>query len=169
MNDPDQPSLPYADPETGRSSGWSGSDTSADRARRDDTDGTTSARQRLVMRLLRDAGARGLTWRELAGITGMHHGQASGALSNLHKDGRIARLVERRAKCHPYVLPSEVGDRLTQPHGGGKHPKVTIVASHDRDALATAWAEGYVAALAWSEDIGRPEPDNPYEQETTDG
>jgi hypothetical protein len=54
----------------------------------------------------------------------MHHGQASGALSVLHKEGRIARLTERRNRCAVYVLPEYVQGRETSPHGG-KGPRLT--------------------------------------------
>lgn len=104
-----QPILPYAG-----SSGWSGSDTSHERADRDDTSGTTGWRQRQTIALLHQAGERGLTWRELANILDVHHGGASGALSVLHKDGKIARLADRRGKSKIYVLPEYVAGRVTE-------------------------------------------------------
>lgn len=131
------PALPYPDAVTGRTGGHSGSDTSAERARAEATSGTATRRQRLVLYLLRQANMKGLTWRELSASTGQHHGQASGALSNLHKMGRVARLVERRGRCHVYVLPEYVADRPTEPHGG-----------RPTTSLADAWAEGYGAGLS---------------------
>jgi hypothetical protein len=110
--DPALPSLPY-----GNTSGWSGSETSMERAMDADADGTTSERQAVVLRHLGFCGPTGATWKELAEGTGWHHGQASGALSVLHKEGRIARLTERRSRCQVYVLPSYVNDRDTAPHG----------------------------------------------------
>lgn len=163
----EQAVLPY--PEPGgeeHTSGWSGSDTSRERAVADDASGETSRRQRLVLNLLRDAGARGLTWKELSTSTGMHHGQASGALSNLHLAGRVARLSERRGRCHPYTLPEYVGGRETDPHGGRAARRVTVspveYARTITDAQHRAWGEGYAAALEWTRDIGQPEPENPY-------
>lgn len=103
------PVLPYAG-----TSGWSGSDTSEERARRADSDGTTSARQAATLRLLDAAGHRGLTWRELADQLNLHHGSASGVLSVLHKAGRIARLAERRTRCKVYVSIDHVGGRYTE-------------------------------------------------------
>jgi hypothetical protein len=47
----------------------------------------------------------------------MHHGQASSALSVLHKAGRIVRLAEKRNRCHVYVMPNEAVGRVVQPHG----------------------------------------------------
>jgi hypothetical protein len=117
------PVLPYgsADPDDpeARSSGWAGSDTSRERARRDDDSGATSKRQREVMAHLIRAGSHGLTWQELARAHEWHHGQASGALSALHKAGRIARLGPRhsRAGCSVYVAPEHVAGRETAPYG----------------------------------------------------
>lgn len=53
----------------------------------------------------------GLTWREYADENGLHHGQASSALSNLHRQGRVARLAEKRRGSGVYVLPVFVDDR----------------------------------------------------------
>jgi hypothetical protein len=130
---PALPDLPYAG-----TSGWSGSETSRERAETADADGTTTERQQAVLRLLRErnvyadtpgnpvwtGGIGGLTWKELGVLAGMHHGQASGALSVLHKEGRIARLTERRNRCAVYVLPEYVQGRETSPHGG-KGPRLT--------------------------------------------
>lgn len=110
--EPALPDLPY-----GGTSGWSGSETSMERAMDADADGTTSARQARTLHLLLVEREHGLTWKELADLTGWHHGQASGVLSVLHKEGRVARLTERRARCQVYVLPQHVADRETAPHG----------------------------------------------------
>lgn len=109
------PLTPYAG-----SSGWSGSDTSHERADRDDGSGVTGRRQRQVMDLLGESGERGITWGELAHILDVHHGAASGALSVLHKDGRIARLADRRAGSKVYVLPQYVAGRVTEAHAHNK-------------------------------------------------
>lgn len=98
-------------------SGHSGGATSEERARREDSDGTTTRRQKEVIDWLGTTRTFGMTWREFSAITGMHHGQASGALSNLHKAGKIARLTERRNRCFVYVLPEYVESRETQEHG----------------------------------------------------
>jgi len=113
----EQPVLPYPDAVTGMSSGWSGSETSADRAHKEDATGVTAKRQRETIRLLEWKGAEGLTWLQLAQITGMHHGSASGALSTLHKAGRIARLTERRGRSAIYVMPEGVHGRETAGQG----------------------------------------------------
>lgn len=113
----DAVSLPYAG-----TSGWSGTDTSRERAIVADATGTTSERQQYVVNMLDHRGRSGITWKELGNITGWHHGQASGILSVLHKDGRISRLLDRRAKCRIYVHPSHIGDRLTDSQGRKPKP-----------------------------------------------
>lgn len=106
FDQPQFPILPYAG-----TSGHSGSDTSEERARRQDSDGTTARRQQETIRLLDQMNLLGLTWKELAGLLNLHHGQASGVLSTLHKAGTIARLRNRRDRCHIYVLPKWIDER----------------------------------------------------------
>lgn len=106
--DPELPVLPY-----GRTSGWSGSASSRDRAVTADRSGATEGRQAITLGLLRRAGIDGLTWRDLSDQTGWHHGTASGALSVLHRDGQIARLSERRDKCQIYVTRENILGRPT--------------------------------------------------------
>lgn len=67
----------------------------------------------LTLREIAARGEFGMTWRELAMQRGWHHGQASSTLSVLHKDGKLARLQQRRAGCSVYVLPEHVADRET--------------------------------------------------------
>lgn len=120
------PDLPYAG-----TSGWSGSETSRERAEDEDESGVTSARQAAALNALEVRGDAGLTWRELAEVYGWHHGQASGALSVLHKEGRIARLAKvRRNRCSVYVLPAHVEGREVAPHGG------RTLSTLEREALA---------------------------------
>lgn len=102
------------------SSGWSGSDTSEERAQQADSDGTTKDRQQRVMKSLEAREGKGVTVWEVRQLTSWHHGQASSVLSVLHKEGRIARLTERRNRCHVYVLPEWVNGREVQPHGRNK-------------------------------------------------
>jgi hypothetical protein len=108
----DLPVLPYAG-----TSGHSGSDTSRERAEREDADGTTEGRQRSVLSVLSAAEADGATWHDIAVIRNWHHGQASGALSVLHKEGLVARLKQRRGKSAVYVLPEYVNGRETAAQG----------------------------------------------------
>jgi hypothetical protein len=106
-----QPSLPYAGTE-----GYAGSDTSKAQAQADAVSGVASKRQRYVLILASRAGERGITVAELRD-TSLHHGRVSGALSVLHKTGRLLRLTEVRDKCKVYVLPQFAKDRPTEPHG----------------------------------------------------
>lgn len=132
FTDPDDlPVTPYAG-----TSGWSGSATSQERALRDDEDGTTTVRQRAALSTLAHWASTGRTWKELADSMGWHHGQASGVLSVLHKDGRVARLTERRQRCQVYVLPEHVGDRDTVPHGRNRRTAPTPAATADQAAAA---------------------------------
>lgn len=92
-------------------SGWSGTDTSRERAVSDDSSGRTSARLNMTVQALAGVNSRGMTWKELSDVTGWHHGQASGALTVLHKSGRVVRLLEKRNRCRVYVLPDFVDGR----------------------------------------------------------
>lgn len=100
------PITPYAG-----TSGWSGTDTSKERAIREDTNGTTAHRQEETLGTLFDAGYFGITWKELADLYGWHHGQASGVLSVLHKAGKVVRLKDRRNKSAIYVLEKYTNGR----------------------------------------------------------
>jgi hypothetical protein len=122
-----EPVLPYGGTTMARTSGHSGSDTSAERAEREDANGTTRQRQARVLALLVTRGQRGATWQEVAAGLGLHHGQASGPLSNLHKAGRIERLAERRNRCAVYVLPEHVAGRETSAYtpNSGRAVEVT--------------------------------------------
>lgn len=111
----DQPVLPYGG-DNNPNSGHAGSSTSRERAERDDAAGTTGARQRGVLALASSAAARGITVSEVRTRLDLHHGQASAALSNLHKAGYLARLVTVRERCKVYVLPEHVSGRQTEAH-----------------------------------------------------
>ena len=87
----------------GETAGYVQRTSSKERAIREVKDGTLSKRQQLLLLFLEAAGTDGLTWHELANITGLHHGQVSGALSNLHSAGVVFMLRTQRNKCHPYV------------------------------------------------------------------
>jgi DNA-binding transcriptional regulator GbsR (MarR family) len=53
--------------------------------------------------MINHRGPYGMTWAELAEVTGLHHGQVSGALSKLHEMGRLFQRRDTRNGCHPYV------------------------------------------------------------------
>lgn len=122
------PITPYAG-----TSGWSGSDTSRERAERDDSDGTTRERVKATLTHLSSVGAAGATWKELALAQGWHHGEASGVLSRLHKARQVARLGEKRNRCAVYVLPSLVGDRETSEPGRQAPPRAALTDGERRD------------------------------------
>jgi len=115
------PELPY-----NGTSGWSGSETSKARARKQDVDGTTTKRQKDALMFLWEQHENGCTWKELAEAFGVHHGSASGVLSVLHLAERIERLALTRNRCKIYVMPEFVAGRETEkrkqkccPHCGG--------------------------------------------------
>jgi len=112
---PFDPDLPEPDPTKsyGDTSGWSGSDTSRERAEKADKSGKTHERDDKTIAALGSVGRDGMTWVELAADQDLHHGEASAVLSRLHKDGRMARLMERRTACRVYVLPEYVDGRPT--------------------------------------------------------
>ena len=133
------------------SSGWSGSDTS-----RDSEPARLDAQKRVWL-ALRDAGEKGLTWSEAAAVLNndprydatVHHGTASGALSNLHQAGHAARLTEKRLRRKVYVLPAFTAGRDTEPF--------TVKASR-KDLAAEAFAAGVAHGLAKAHASG-PQPD----------
>jgi hypothetical protein len=147
------PILPY-----NGTSGWSGSATSESRAKSEDANGTTSKRQQITHDHLNRAGMQGLTWKELAELTGWHHGQATAVLSVLHKEGVIARLTGRRNACEPYCLPKYIQGRDTAPHGRSK-PKggleAEVVENYRRETLRAIdyWFEEHPNTFISYEDL----------------
>ena len=83
--------------------GWSGTDTSKQRALDNIHSGRELNNQQSALLYLKNAGELGLTWKELATETGWHHGTASGVLSVLHQSGAIIRLYSVRNRCKVYV------------------------------------------------------------------
>lgn len=63
--------------------------------------------------IVEKAGERGVTWEELANKLKTHHGNASAALSILHKDGMLSRLVDKRGGNSIYVMTRFVSGRKT--------------------------------------------------------
>ncbi len=114
-----QPLLPY-NRSTTPSSGWSGSDTSRQRAQERDSSGATATLQAQALALANAAGLRGITVKELREATTHHHGSVSGALSVLHKEGALTRLASHeltRNRCSVYVTPPNTNGRDTVQQG----------------------------------------------------
>lgn len=127
-------------------SGWSGSSTSEDRAVTEDGNGTTRRRQQQVLELAVARGTHGVTVAEARTILDLHHGQASGALSVLHKEGVLLRLTETRHRCKVYVAHDFVAGRETESSGRTRGSQQAIEAERQRilDALAEATDGGRV-------------------------
>lgn len=122
--------LPYAG-----TSGWSGSETSRQRAIDADGSGLTGVRQRQVRFLVASTREEGLTVRDLRVATQWHHGVASSVLTALHKAGAIQRLSEVRDRCKVYVLPEYVGGREIEPPGSSRGHRREFYPRRD-DAVA---------------------------------
>jgi len=60
-------------------------------------------RAQQILDLLNPQATAGLTWKQIAQVTGLHHGQVSGLLSNMHRAGLVAQLRIRKDGCHPYI------------------------------------------------------------------
>jgi len=143
-----QLTLPYPEPggET-FTAGWSGSETSHERALGEASDGTMRKRLQEVYGNVYAMGPHGLTVSELRTITGLHHGQASSALSVLHMQGVLARLKERRDRCEVYVARDMVNGREESPHRRNK-PKVLSLRPGEEletvsdDGTVTRWRVG---------------------------
>lgn len=104
--------LPYG--ETG--SGWAGSETSRERAEREDSAGITGHRQAQVFGLLAQHTNDGMTVKEVEEALGIGHGPASSALTHLHRAERVVRLQERRMNQQVYVLRGYAEGRLESPY-----------------------------------------------------
>ena len=113
---PPLPALAFRD---GTSSGFSGTDTSEERAKLRDLIGATSEVQRAIINSLKLSMEKGRTVAELdieLAHLG-HHGTISGAVSNLHKKDLIARLKDKRAKNKIYTMPYNTAGRITEAQG----------------------------------------------------
>lgn len=122
-------------------SGHAGNAASAERQVREDATGLTKARQTAALEAVTEAGYLGITTGELENLLRIGHGQASSALSHLHRAGRIRRIQERRMKQELYVLAEHVGERKESPYNPRpqrKHPKF----HSDRTVLEAMKAAG---------------------------
>lgn len=114
--------IPYG--KTG--SGHAGNDTSRERQEISDASGLTGKRQKATLDAVELSAGHGVTALEMEQLLNVGHGQASSALSHLHRAGHIRRIKDRRNKQEIYVLPEHVGDRKESPYNPRperKHPK----------------------------------------------
>jgi|TARA_R110000764_G_scaffold1277_5_gene5051 hypothetical protein len=113
---PPLPALAFRD---GTSSGFSGTDTSEQRAKLRDLTGATSEVQRAITNSLKLSRLRGRTVGELDEelFELGHHGTISGAVSNLHKKELICRLKDKRNGMKIYVMPYNTAERITEVQG----------------------------------------------------
>ena len=84
--------------------------TSIDREEYERNSGETKARAIRFMTIFHDYGEMGVTWKEMKDhyktryTVELHHGQISGLLTNLHKDGKIfIAASNRRDGCFAYM------------------------------------------------------------------
>jgi ribosomal protein S25 len=120
------PAPPMMIPYGSTGSGHAGNDTSKERQVREDAAGLTVQRQQAALDAVTESGAKGITSGELENLLGIGHGQASSALSHLHRAGRVKRIKERRMKQELYVLQGYVYGRPESPYNPRpqrKHPK----------------------------------------------
>jgi len=87
----------------------------------------TTQRAQVIV-LLAGNGEQGVTWIDVSALLGLHHGSASGLLSNLHREGRIVRLQEKRDGCLIYVLSQFVAGRRISPYKPRDHLTVDLMA-----------------------------------------
>lgn len=137
------PTLPYPDVSGMNTGGWSGSATSRSRAIHEVISGVGKHRKDGIQALVESAGRVGMTCPEVETLTGMHHGAASGALTNLHQAGRIARLKEQRRRSEVYIGLAFVEDRPTSPYVPNKANRRN---DGYEDGYAAGWQDGFIAA-----------------------
>jgi hypothetical protein len=126
-------------------SGWSGSKASRERQMFLDETGETGKRQQAVLNELNALGSTGATWREIASVLDLHHGQASGVLSVLHSSGLISRLEARRNRCSIYVANNFVNGRTTAQAGRTKTSSDAEKLTKVRELLNQQITDGFLA------------------------
>lgn len=99
-----------------KGSGYSGTAASKQRQKDEDATGVTGFRQIAIFKTINGMKDHGMTCSEVERVHGLGHGQASGALTLLHRRGAVARLTERRNRQQVYVLPEFVKGRDESPY-----------------------------------------------------
>lgn len=102
----------------------------------------------MVLRTLKTSGHYGYTVREfLLDMPVSHHGQASGAFSDLHRAGRIECLSERRNGYCVYVLPRYAKGKKTRQHASVKREERREELLTKADNVEDVLGDGYSVAL----------------------
>jgi hypothetical protein len=146
-----QPQLPY-----NGTGGYVNRPASKERAVREAKDGTLSARQQAVLQELLTAGPTGATWKSIGYALNLHHGQVSGALSNLHKAGLVFMLRVKRYKCHPYVAAqyrqnytdAQVWDKPAQTRAGERRQLLEQLLAQCYDASVLGWSNYHCTEIS---------------------
>jgi hypothetical protein len=112
--------------------GWSGTDTSEQRALNNIHSGRELNNQESALFILKNKKTYGATWKELASYTGWHHGTTSGVLSVLHMSGAIVRTYTTRNRCKVYVHQNFKDEVKVEPYK--KREKLCPNCGHDVNA-----------------------------------
>jgi hypothetical protein len=150
MTHPELPFTPY----TG-TGGHAGSEASRERAETEASDGTLADRQQRILAWLDSAGASGSTWVSVGQGLNLHHGQVSGALSNLHAGGFVFMLRKRHNRSHPYVhakyrgfyQDSEVHDSPKTTKAGQRRDRLEDLVTACRNGLASEFERDRIAGI----------------------
>lgn len=150
MTYPELPFLPYDG--TG---GHAGSEASRLRAETEAEDGTLADRQAIILDYLDKTGASGATWAAAGQALSLHHGQVSGALSNLHQAGAIFMLKKRHNRSHPYVhvkyrsfyTDAEVHDSPKTTKAGQRRARLEELVTACRSGLVDGFDRDRIAAI----------------------
>lgn len=148
------PSLPYTTADGESTEGWSGSETSHERATEQVKEAT--AYQRYVVDLISERGRIGMTWAEVARATGHHHGRVSGVLSVLHQAGRLQRLTIRRDRSEVYVTPEHVSGRPLAPYKPNRRTRTVPMTDRENEArerLAQVLADDPMVVVVEAADL----------------
>lgn len=150
MTYPELPLTPYDG--TG---GHAGSEASRLRAETEADDGTLADRQALILDYLDKTGAGGATWATTGQALSLHHGQVSGALSNLHQAGAVFMLRKRSNRSHPYIhtkyrafyTDAEVHDSPKTTKAGQRRVRLEELVSACRDGLTSEFDRDRIAGI----------------------
>lgn len=111
--------------------GWSGSSTSREAS----THPRVAPTQDRVHNVVIDAAELGTTQSEASALLNLGHGTVSGALTRLHRAGKITRLTERRNKQQVYILPEHVNGRQKAPYRPQTGTKPVVSASEVEETV----------------------------------